>query len=138
MKTFLICFILLAATTTVSAEPPDDTMTSKLMIGSWTCQKEETSPEGGFTFYSNGTFISYGVFVFGEQQIRIDVEGTWEVQNGVLIEQIKKSSHPDLVPVGLITRDTLLEVTNKVYRYKAEDGDVVHRMRAVATKNARP
>ena len=43
-------------------------------------------------------------------------------KTGTDIGEITKSSREQMVPVGLISRDTLLELTDKSYRYRRENG----------------
>lgn len=138
MKTFLVFSIILAMASSLQAEPPDDAAASKLLIGSWTLPKELTTSfalKGGFTFKSKGTFMSYGVFFIDGKRVRINVEGTWTISNGVLVEKITKSSHPTIPPVGLITRDTLITVNEKEYRFRTEDGQIRNYLRVVDEKN---
>jgi len=107
------------------AAPPPDAEVSRLLVGSWVVPREQytaTSKDGGFTFISDGTFSSYGVFHVRDQDIRIEVEGKWSIKDGVLIEELTKSSQPQMAPVGTLTRDTLLAVTDKEYRFRTDRG----------------
>ena len=117
--------IALATSPAFSAAPPDSEAT-KMLVGSWVAPREQynegLSSHGGFTFKRDGTFSSYGIFVRGDQKIRIDVKGKWSIKNGVLIEELTSSSRPELAPKGLVTRDTLLAVTDKEYRFRTEHG----------------
>src|SRR4051812_22137236 len=121
-RTFYALLVALIATHLIAAPPPDAEAT-KLLIGSWVVPGEQytaTSKDGGFTFRADGTFSSYGVFHIPNQDLRIEVEGKWSVKDGVLVEDLTKSSQPQMAPVGSLTRDTLLIVTDKEYRFRTE------------------
>jgi hypothetical protein len=109
----------------LGAAPPPDAEATKLLTGSWVVPAEEytaTSKNGGFTFRPDGTFSSFGVFRVHDQDMRIEVEGKWSIKDGVLIEELTKSSQPQMALVGRLTRDTLLAVTDKQYRFRTERG----------------
>ena len=111
--------------------PSDAEFTSKL-VGSWVVPVRElnaTVRSGQIQFKSDGTFTSLGLYNLGNVQMEVNAEGKWKVENGVLIEEVTKSSHPHSVAVGLITRDTLLEVTDKEYRFRSENGPEQSRIR---------
>ena len=96
-----------------------------MLVGNWLAprlQYHAISRIAAFAFKRDGTFSSYGVFNRGNEKIRIEVRGKWRVKGGILIEELTASDHPDLAPVGLVTRDTLLAVTNKEYRFRDEGG----------------
>jgi hypothetical protein len=107
------------------ATPPPDAEATKLLVGTWVVPREQytaTSKDGGFTFRADSTFSSYGVFRIRDQDLRIEVEGKWNIKDGVLIEELTKSSQPQMAPVGDLTRDTLLTVTDKEYSFRTERG----------------
>jgi len=109
----------------LSAGPPPDPEATKVLIGSWVVPMEEypaTISDGGFTFNPDGTFSSFGVLRYDDQVMRLEVEGKWSIKNGVLIEELTKSSQPQISPVGTLTRDTLLVVTDRQYRFRTESG----------------
>src|SRR5256885_11420260 len=104
----------------LAAAPPPDSEAAKLLLGSWAVPVEPyrgVIKAGGFTFRANGTFTSFSVVQSHGEDLRVDGEGKWSVQGGILIETVTKSSQPDILPPGLLTRDTLLSVTEKEYRF---------------------
>jgi hypothetical protein len=106
--------------------PPPDAEAAKLLIGSWIVPRDEytaMSKDSGFTFRPDGTFSSYGVFRVRDEDVRIDVEGKWSVKDGELIEELTKSTQPQMARIGSVTRDTLLAVTDKQYRFRTERGE---------------
>lgn len=111
-------FIVTVFALTAMAAPPTDTEATRLLVGSWV--SGEPRAPGGTTFKADGTFTSDGTFATRNGPITIKVEGKWHVKDGILIEELTRSSHPNIVPVGLTTRDTLLSVTEKEYRYRTE------------------
>jgi hypothetical protein len=121
----LVAIALIASP--LSAVPPADRDAVKLLIGSWAVPNDEYS--GGFTFRADGTYSMFGVFRVRYRNLRVDAEGKWSIKNGILIEEVTKSSPPETLLVGTITRDTLLSVTDKEYRYRTEQGAEQSRVR---------
>jgi len=116
----------------INLKAADDADAKTKLIGTWVVPQEQYTPviRGGETsFKGDGTFTSFALLRIRDQQIRIDVQGKWKVEKGVLIEEITKSSKEQMVPVGLISRDTLLEVNEKTYRYRSEKGQERHKLR---------
>ena len=125
MRPSLATFVLLAATGVLQAQLVHDTEATSKLVGTWAIPKEHHTAvvKGGeTTFKADGTFTSFALLRIQDQPVRIDVQGKWKVEKGVLIEEITKSSKEQMAPVGLITRDTLLELTDKMYRYRGEKG----------------
>jgi hypothetical protein len=117
----------------LSAAPPADSKAAKLMLGSWSVPVEQYGGNikaGGYAFQANGNFTSFTVLPTQRQDLRVDVEGRWSIKDGILIETITKSNQPDIVRPGLTTRDTLLAVTEKEYRFREENGKIRYRLRS--------
>ena len=119
--------LVIAALLTLSATaaPPPDAEAAKLLVGSWVLSPGRNSAivkDAGFTFRSGRMFTSYAVLHIQDEDVRVEVEGKWSVKDSLLIEELTKSNHPEVAPVGLVTRDTLLAVTEKEYRSRTESG----------------
>jgi hypothetical protein len=119
----LLIFAAILVTSRLLAGAPPDVEASRLLVGSWDCRGESPAlREGAFTFRADGTFSSYGIFHVRNREFRIDVEGKWKVKDGVLVEKLTQSSEPATVPVGLTTRDKVLSITKKKFRFETEQG----------------
>lgn len=133
MKTRLFsALVSLICAVALKAELPADPEVTEKLVGEWIVPQDQYTSVmrgGGLHFNKNGTFTSYGILKMKDQEIRIEVEGKWKVEKGILIEEITKSSHAQIVSVGSITRDTLLQLTNKEYRYRTEKGQEAYRVR---------
>jgi hypothetical protein len=118
-------FITVLAAFQATAAPPSDADAAKLLVGTWIIPRAQYpawSKDGAFVFHSNGTFTSYGIFAIRGGDLRVDIQGKWRVKDGVLIEEVTKSSQPQIIRAGLVTRDILLAVTDKEYRYRTARG----------------
>jgi hypothetical protein len=114
----LVIFAVLLVASRLLAGAPPDVEASRLLVGNWDCRDESPAvKKASFTFRPDGTFSSYGVFRMRGKEFRVDVEGKWKIKDGVLVEKLTKSSEPSTVPVGLVTRDTLLSIANKKFRF---------------------
>jgi hypothetical protein len=119
----------------LSAAPPPDSVAAKLLIGSWRVPMEQYNgalKAAGDTFRGDGTFTSFTVFPRSGQDLRIDMEGKWSIHGGILIEQVTKSSQPDIFRLGDTTRDKLLSVTAKECRFRTEQGKERNMLRTTA------
>jgi hypothetical protein len=126
---------ILCVASRLVASPPPDSEASKLLVGSWAVsvdQDNEMMKAGGDTFRRNGTFASFTIFRGAGEDVRIDTEGKWSIKDGMLIEQLTKSSRPDIARPGRITRDRLLSVTGKEYRLRTEQGKEFNFVRTTA------
>lgn len=132
IRTFLATAFI--ATPLVAAAPPSDSESAKILLGSWDVgiDQYKAIKAGGYTFQANGTFTSFTVFEGDGKELRVDVEGKWAIKDGMLIETITKSSHPDLDRPGLTTRDKLLLITQKEYRFRQENGKEYSHFRSTA------
>ncbi len=115
--------VIASAASQLLAAPPPDPEATKLLVGNWVVPRDQFTvlkKDGGFTFKSDGTFSSYGVFRVRDEDLRIEVQGKWSVKDGILVEELTTSSEPKIAPVGWTTRDTLLAVTDKEYRFRTD------------------
>ncbi|CAN5916708.1 hypothetical protein BH11VER1_BH11VER1_22020 [soil metagenome] len=88
--------------------------TQSSLIGTWLDVIDPARPaikEAVTSFRDDGTFVSHGVFNTPNGELKIDVEGKWTAADGVLTEEIVKSSHPTLANIGSITKDTIVSVS---------------------------
>ncbi len=112
------------AASQLAAEPMGDPEAAKVLVGSWVVPRDQVkilTKDGCITFKPDGTFSAYGVFRIGNRDCYLETEGKWNLKDGILFEEITSSSDPQIVPAGWTTRDTLLAVTDKEYRFRTED-----------------
>ena len=112
-------FSTLWATPLLAQVPADAEATAKL-IGSW--DSEANGVKGTDILKADGTFTGSASGPIQGTQVTIAVEGSWSVKEGVIIETITKSNHPEFVPPGATTHDKLIEVTDKTYKARTETG----------------
>ena len=134
MKLLLRCIATVALvlfTFSLYADSSTDAQTAKKLIGSWVLPPNFSPAikKGGKEFRSDGTFTSFGIILITGQEVRVDVEGKWKIENGVLMEEIVKSTNEKMFPIGAVTRDTVIQVNEKEYRYRTEKGKESFRLR---------
>ena len=106
----------------VRAELQSDKELTQLLLGDW-FQTSAPVVVGAHSIYAtNATFSSRAIFKLPNGQITVAVEGTWRIEKGILITKLTASSHPNMAPVGLESRDTLISMTKSEYRYRSEQG----------------
>lgn len=103
------------------------------IVGTWNVSEltpSGVSASGTVSILKDGSLSSNGRFVRGEREISIAYTGTWQVQNGALMETIKTTSNSNLLAVGLVTRDKILRLDDRELVFETETGKRVIRKRA--------
>jgi hypothetical protein len=113
MKYFLT-FILFACALIASPQ--------KLIIGKWVEAPTPVVRSGSTTFDADGTFSGEAELAFQGKTIALRVKGDWRIEDSTLIEKITASSVPDLVPVGLVTKDKIVALTEGSLTLRSEKG----------------
>lgn len=134
----VLSFLCLALFGSVAfAELPKDEEIAKLFVGKWNRQMPPGSKDRATTtFDRDGTFSGVGRVADGK--IEYKAEGKWRIENGVLIEEITKSSHPERVPAGTVSKDTLISVTKDEFRYQKGASAVSYKRAADEAKPSAP
>lgn len=120
---FTAFFLSLFSISSVVAAPPTDTEAARLLAGTWVATDKPGVSDATMIFRPDGTFLTHATLNIPGGPIKFQAEGKWRMEGGVLIEELTRSSHPNLAPVGLLTRDTLTSVTADEYRYRTERGE---------------
>jgi hypothetical protein len=130
LSLFLIglCNILSAQET---QKPLSDAEMRQKIVGTWQLNSKSAlgtlSAKGTYTIFTNGTFETKGTIVnnAGKKVATLNYEGEWQIQAGVFVETITKTSDPMLAPVGKVARDKIIKVDDKQRIYKRENGKTV-------------
>jgi hypothetical protein len=120
---FAMLFAVGPAHVTRAAEVPSETEIAKLIAGKW-YQVEvinDISTKATTTFRKDGTFSGEAMMTKGERTLKLTVTGTWKVAGSKLIETIEKSEPPG-IPSGKQSTDEVLEINEKTFRYRTEEG----------------
>jgi hypothetical protein len=106
------------------AKKLSDAAITKLMVGKWYEERKEKGLEvnGTETFRNDGTFSGEATFKRQGQTLKVAVTGSWKVVDNVLTVTIE-TCNPPVIKKGRVSRDQVLSVTEKEFRYKyKEDG----------------
>jgi len=95
---------------------------SKLLVGTWIIDETEGTAKikGKMIYKKDGTEEADVTIEVGGMTIKLTVSATWKVKDGVLIEKITKSSNQDIVKEGTESKDTIISVDKKEYKFKDE------------------
>jgi hypothetical protein len=126
-------FILLASGTLTGlasgrVDPPKkqtDAEISKFLVGKWVVDEGgDKGPKikGTEHYKKDGTIEAEATIDDGNTPLKITVSGTWKVMDGAVIATVTKSSAPDLIKVGLVSKDQVISIDDKEYKYKSEGG----------------
>lgn len=116
-------------TSTLFAGTPPDTSDSfyrKTIVGSWKIQIKGGGIELNAvdTFQKDGQLIQKGKVETGKGTIGLDFTSEWKIENGVLISTVTSASHPDLVPVGFVTKDKIIFMDTDTFKCVTEKGEL--------------
>ena len=97
------------------------------LIGKWkhVTKEEGLTIVGRTELKKDGTMTASGKFTVDGKSTKISLEGTWALNGDILEETVTKSSQPDLIPVGTVTKDKVLKVTETEFTYEDEEGKEV-------------
>jgi hypothetical protein len=110
---------------------PSDAALRQKVVGTWQLNRKSAlgtlSVQGTYTIFSNGRFETKGTIVnnAGKKVATLSYEGEWQIQAGVFIETVTKTSHPILARVGTVARDKIIKVDDKQWIFKTEKGKTV-------------
>jgi hypothetical protein len=108
--------LVISCTFAPQAKALEDRELAAKLVGTWMIRPDEYWPawvSGISIFRSNGTVVSSGSIKIAGRSLPIEVEGNWRVVKGVLVEEVTKSSVPDFLAVGHISRDAIVAVTDE-------------------------
>src|SRR5882724_12090062 len=107
-----LCMLLVACR---RSSPADSALRQKI-VGTWEMPRKDGASVGFTTFAANGNFVHKSTNRWATGSKEFSYEGTWQLQDGILIFTYKKTSEPKYMPVGKVERCQVI---------RAEDRDLV-------------
>src|SRR5262245_38901244 len=105
----------------IAGEQLPDAAIEKLLVGKWRHEDMNGLSNATTTFGADGTFVGEATAGTGDDAQKLHVTGKWKVSGGKLIETIE-TCKPPVMKVGMEFTDTVLEINDKTYRYRNEQG----------------
>jgi hypothetical protein len=93
-----------------------DSALRQKIVGTWGWTPEGRTSGGVTTFSANGNFVSKSTNRWATGSKEFSYEGTWRIQDGILISAYTKTSEPKYMPIGKVDRCQVI---------RAEDRDLV-------------
>ena len=81
----------------------------------------DNSVTGVYTYQRDGKLIAEGMYSMNGRQIPIKLSGGWEIKDRTLVSTIKETNVPEMLPVGTVTKDRILEIEEAGFRYYNDD-----------------
>jgi hypothetical protein len=118
-----------------AAQHADTEAIRKGIVGTWSVDKRSPAVSliGESTIRPDGSFVSTASMVHAGESHDVRIEGTWTVENDVLVETVIRSNVPE-IPIGHITRDEIISVDEKRLVFKTERGKEVVESRSSSEK----
>jgi hypothetical protein len=126
-----VAFVAMALTGWLCAfeDPPKkqtDEEINKLLVGKWIIDEgdgqKEPKIKGSVTYKKDGTVDLEATLDIAKDSFKIALSGTWKVKDGAIIATVTKTSNPDLVKEGVVSKDKVVSVTDKELKYTDELG----------------
>lgn len=97
------------------------------LIGKWkhVSKSEGMTISGRTELKKDGTMTANGKITIDGKSTKVALEGTWKLNGDILEETVTKSSLPELIPVGTVTKDKVLKVTDTEFTYEDEEGEEI-------------
>ncbi|QDS88395.1 hypothetical protein EC9_25850 [Rosistilla ulvae] len=140
MKTIvptLIAAVLVLSSSAIvgaqTAKKATDEELAALLIGKWQVEfedKETKRKSIGWTVYAkNGLAASRSITKVGDKEVNLVLQAKWSIDKGVLTTTITKSSDPKLVKVASVTKDRIVSMSKKQFRYIDREGKTITEIR---------
>ena len=79
----------------------------------------------GLTEYRvDKTCSGKGSVKFGSETINMTFSAKWKIEKGYLIVTVTETSLPDMIAVGDVMKDEILQLDEESFTYKDEEGGV--------------
>ena len=127
----LLAMNLMALSDPVPPAKPVPAFAKTDLVGTWHLDMAlgETIVKGRTEYGADGTMRGNATIVLEDDTIELTLKGTWEIDGTTLITTITESNNPELMPVGDVSKDEILELTPSTLRYRDENGLVIRETR---------
>jgi len=114
-------------------KPLSDAEISDKIVGIW--KVNETAPSGvsssgTVSIFKDGRVACDVTYVRGERSLVMNYTASWRVENRMLIETIKTTSNSNLLAVGFVTHDKVLNLDDQKFAFETETGNKILRERS--------
>jgi hypothetical protein len=102
-------------------------ITRESLVGTWYLDMElgGVRVQGATEYKADGTLQGRARFAMEDETIDLAVKGTWKLDGKTITTTVTQSSNPEMMPVGEVSKDEILELTASTLRYRDEEGQVV-------------
>jgi uncharacterized protein (TIGR03066 family) len=107
----------------VVEKPAVPAIDQEKLIGKWRYAKkaEGLTVVGTTEFKKDGTMVGKGQLTLEGKTAAISLEGTWKLIGDILEQRVTKSNVPEMLPVGTVTKDKVLKLSDTQFTYVDED-----------------
>ena len=115
------------------AKPLTDADISDKIVGNWKTDgvlPTGVTASGTVSIHRDGSLTCNTKFVRESRTLNMSYTGTWQVDKGCLIETIKTTSNSNLLAVGFVTRDKILQLDDRKLVFEMESGNIITRERS--------
>lgn len=102
-------------------------VTQEALVGTWYLDMEMGGArvQGVTEYKANGTLQGRARVAIEDESIDLTVKGTWKLDGTTLSTTVTESNNPEMMPVGEVSEDEILELSASILRYRDEDGQVI-------------
>lgn len=119
----LFLIILIQAVAFAANQELSDEQIRTKIVGTWLPDEElARTLTGEVTYKKDFTFAGLILMKLPDRTVPWEFAGKWKVESGKLTYEYTKSSIPDLLPVGRVSTDRIISISDKEFVSITEKG----------------
>jgi hypothetical protein len=126
----LLVFPVMAEDLPKPAKPPaaqpaaKTAITKEALVGTWYLDMEVggVRAQGATEYKADGTLQGRARFTTEDETTDLNVKGRWKLDGRTLTTTVTESSDPEMIPIGEVSKDEILELSASILRLRDEDG----------------
>lgn len=99
---------------------PDEYL-RKHIVGAWKIhiKKDNTEINAIDKFFPNGKVEQKGIIKTPHREVSVEMKSSWQIEHGFLIWTLESISPSGMRPVGSITKNRILSMSDNEFKYKS-------------------
>jgi len=114
-------------------KPMSDAEITRKLIGVWLVDVQSadgsSSLKGTITMDKTGGMIAVNKITGKNRNVEVQYSGTWQVKDGILLENVMVTSNPVLLPVPTVYREKIIRLNEDELVYEKLNGTLASRKR---------
>lgn len=117
-----LTFLLITTFNTLAEDGNKNELYKEQILGTWINSPKENNSMGSIEYKKDGSLFCKAIIKTGDDTRIIELIGTWTIENSILTATITKTTHAELLPVGHVSKDSIIDINDKTFKYKTSHG----------------